>query len=220
MLNFRLLAISNAPKAPSLPKEGVGGWLNNSTDSYVTEEFRRFADAGIRAFQLRQKSWTDRTRFYATQLLVDLAYRYGSHIIINERADIAAMTGAAGVHLPEAGLAVPDARQIFPAGLIGVSCHSLTAALSAETDGADYILFGPVYDTESKRAFGQPKGIEALREVCEQITLPVFAVGGITPKRAEECRAAGAHGVSVIGALQTRDLNSIVKEFYNSLGGL
>ena len=209
MLDFRLLAISNNNDVSE--ERGV---------AYVVEEFRRFADAGIRAYQLREKSWTDRMRFHTAQSLVALARSYDSHVIINDRADIAAMTGATGVHLPEAGLTVPDARHILPTRLIGVSCHSLNAALNAEITGADYILFGPIYDTESKRAFGPPRGIEALREVCERVAISVFAIGGVTPRRAEECRVAGAHGVAVIGALQADDLDHIVKEFHNSLGGL
>ncbi|HWF43911.1 MAG TPA: thiamine phosphate synthase [Candidatus Kapabacteria bacterium] len=209
MLDFRLFAIGS-----SLP-------CVDESPALAVEQFHRYADAGIRAYQLRQKIWTDRMRFNTAQQLVASSARYNARIFVNERADIAIMADAAGVHLPETGINISCAKRIAPNKLAGISCHSIIAARKAEEDGADYIFFGPIFDTESKRAFGLPLGLNALREVCKEISVPVFAIGGITSDRAAECRAIGVHGVAVIGALaDAKSLSNIVKEFQNALGEL
>jgi thiamine-phosphate pyrophosphorylase len=105
--------------------------------------------------------------------------------------------------------------------VVGKSCHSIVAAIAAERDGADYILFGPVYETESKKAFGAPLGVGMLRDICASLRIPVFAVGGITATRAAECRSVGAHGVAVISALApSQHLPAAFREFELALGSL
>ncbi|MFN8548275.1 MAG: thiamine phosphate synthase [Candidatus Eisenbacteria bacterium] len=107
-----------------------------------------------------------------------------------------------GVHLPEDGIATAEARSILgPSALIGRSTHGIDAARRAEEEGADFVTFGPIYDTESKRRYGPPQGIDRLRDLCRAIALPVFALGGIDASRVRECRTAGAHGVAAIGAI-------------------
>ncbi len=107
-----------------------------------------------------------------------------------------------GVHLPEDGVRVDEARAALgPSALIGRSVHSVDAAREAEHAGADFLCFGPVYDTESKRKYGPPVGLARLAEACAVVSIPVFALGGISLERTEECLAAGAHGVAVIGAV-------------------
>jgi thiamine-phosphate pyrophosphorylase len=85
--------------------------------------------------------------------------------------------------------------------LIGVSAHSVEEARAAQAEGADFVLFGPVYDTPSKRSYGPPQGVEALTRVATALTIPLFAIGGITPEQVGEVRAAGAQGVAVIRAI-------------------
>jgi thiamine-phosphate pyrophosphorylase len=93
-----------------------------------------------------------------------------------------------------------------PGQLVGVSTHSPAEALAAAREGADYVVFGPVYDTPSKREYGRPQGLPALAEACRQTPVPVLAVGGVTPERVGELRAAGAAGVAVIrGLLEAED---------------
>lgn len=121
---------------------------------------------------------------------------------MNDRADVAVAAGADGVHLPSAGLPPDVARRLVgPDRLVGVSTHSAAEAEAAERGGADFVLFGPVYDTPSKRPYGPPRGLEALAEVCRRLRIPVLAVGGVTAARVGELRAAGAAGVAVIRAL-------------------
>lgn len=123
-------------------------------------------------------------------------------ILVNDRADIAASLGI-GVHLPEEGLPTKAARRMVGStALVGRSIHSLDAAFYARDEGADYVIFGPVFDTPSKRVYGPPQGVEALRVVARGLgSFPVLAIGGITPERAGACIEAGAYGLAAIGAL-------------------
>jgi thiamine-phosphate pyrophosphorylase len=143
-------------------------------------------------------------------------------IIVNDRVDIALSERAGGVHLGESSLPVGDARRLVGLRnqgreegldfLVGVSCHSLEAATSAEGGGADYIFFGPVFTTPSKAAYGAPQGLARLAEICGSVSLPVLAIGGITLENATSCLAAGAAGIAAIRLFQdAQDLASLVK---------
>jgi thiamine-phosphate pyrophosphorylase len=86
--------------------------------------------------------------------------------------------------------------------LTGVSCHSLESAQADERSGADYIFFGPVFATPSKASFGPPQGTELLQQVCRTVSIPVLAIGGITPENAGSCCDAGAAGIAAIRLFQ------------------
>jgi len=88
--------------------------------------------------------------------------------------------------------------------LIGVSCHSLGSARAAEKGGADYVFFGPVFETPSKAAFGAPQGIERLREVCAALRIPVLAIGGVNAENLRDCIQAGAAGIAAIRLFQNQ----------------
>jgi thiamine-phosphate pyrophosphorylase len=101
---------------------------------------------------------------------------------------------------------------------VGASVHSLEEAIEAETEGADWLIFGPVYDTPSKRAYGSPQGLTALARVAKTVTIPVIAIGGITPERVREVREAGAQGVAVISAvLSAPSPGDAVRRFLDAL---
>ncbi len=178
--------------------------------------------AGLKAFQLREKDWPTRQLFETARRLKKITDSTQTKLFINDRVDLAAAVGAAGVHLTSASLPVAVVRKIAAAPkLIGVSTHSLAQAQQAEAAGADFILFGPVFDTPSKRQYGPPQGLGALEEITKSVRLPVFAVGGVTPQRAEWCRAAGAWGAAVISAIMAADnVREKVLEFGNALGSL
>jgi thiamine-phosphate diphosphorylase len=122
-------------------------------------------------------------------------------VLISSRCDIALATGAAGVNLPERDISVADARALLGQRTIGRSVHSMEAAIDAQQDGADFVIFGPVWASES-HAESVPTGIEALAEVARELRIPVLAIGGVTEEHIAECHAAGAAGYAAIRLFQ------------------
>jgi thiamine-phosphate pyrophosphorylase len=122
-------------------------------------------------------------------------------VLINSRCDVALATLAAGVNLPERDILVSEARKLLGGRLIGRSVHSLEAALIAEGDGADFVIFGPVWPSESHPE-SEPTGVEALSRVAQALRVPVLAIGGVTEERIAECHAAGAAGFAAIRLFQ------------------
>ena len=158
--------------------------------------------AGVRMVQLREKSLPDRDLLAVARRLRALTARFDACLLINGRPDIARLADADGVHLPQAGLPVAVVRgQLGRTAVIGVSCHSAAEVVVAADAGADFVVFGPIYPTPSKAAYGPPPGIAALRAVLASATLPIFALGGIDPSRLVEVAATGVHGVAAIRAL-------------------
>ena len=177
-------------------------------------------DAGLRAVQLREKDLPVRDMLALARELRETTRRHGARLVVNDRADVALVAGADGVQRTHTSLPVADLRAMAPAGfLIGASTHSPAEARQAVAEGADFVVFGPVYDTPSKRAFGPPQGLGALEAVARAVSRPVIAVGGITPECAGEVLAAGAAGVAVIrgiyGAPRPADAT---KAFLDALG--
>jgi thiamine-phosphate diphosphorylase len=122
-------------------------------------------------------------------------------VLISSRCDIALAAGAAGVNLPERDIAVGDARALLGHRLIGRSVHSLQDAMEAEQDGADFVIFGPVWASES-HADSVPAGVVALTEVARALRIAVVAIGGVTEEHIAECHAAGAAGYAAIRLFQ------------------
>ncbi|HEY3378015.1 MAG TPA: thiamine phosphate synthase [Armatimonadota bacterium] len=180
------------------------------------------AHAGIKAVQLREKDLTPRELYALAEEARGVLTPYGAQLLLNDRADVACAAQAAGVHLTTTSLTPAAARCALHAGsLVGVSTHTLAEARFAETFGADFITFGPVFYTASKAPYGVPRGLDALREVCAAVTIPVFALGGVTPERIPACLDAGAHGVAAISALlDVPDIAAAVGAFADALGGL
>src|SRR5206468_11128953 len=126
-------------------------------------------------------------------------------LVVNDRVDGALAVGADAVQRTSTSLRIEDIRAIADKRLrVGASVHSLPDALEAEVEGADWLVFGPVYDTPSKRMYGPPQGLEKLARVAAAVRLPVVAIGGVTPGRVRDVRAAGggggAGGVCVVAA--------------------
>ncbi len=118
-------------------------------------------------------------------------------VLVSGRADVALACGAAGVNLPEADIGVPDARRLLGEAIVGRSVHSVGGAVLAENEGADYLIFGPVWGTAT-HPDAPARGLRALADVVHAVRIPVIAIGGVDQERARECVAAGAAGFAAI----------------------
>jgi len=124
-------------------------------------------------------------------------------VLVNDRLDVALASGADGVHLPAYGFPVRAVRRLAPPGfLIGVSTHTVEQAREADAEGADLLVFSPVFETTSKPG-GKPVGLAALAEVVRRVRAPVFALGGVGPGELRAVAATGAAGVAGISAFLT-----------------
>jgi thiamine-phosphate diphosphorylase len=118
-------------------------------------------------------------------------------VLVSSRCDVALASGAAGVNLPERDILVGEARRLLEHRMVGRSVHSIEAALTAEGDGADFVIFGPVW-TSTSHPDVEPVGVDALSDVARMLRIPVLAIGGVTEARIAECEAAGAAGYAAI----------------------
>ena len=117
-------------------------------------------------------------------------------VLVNSRPDIALLTGALGVHLPESGLDPRSVRQAFPGLLIGVSRHDRAGLEQADSQGADFAMVGPAFETPGKEA--RALGLARLKELLRGLRMPVLAVGGVAPNAVAALLACGASGVAAI----------------------
>lgn len=167
----------------------------------ITEVVEEACRYGIKALQLREKDLSGRRLFELAQQLRQVTARYDALLFINDRVDIALAAGADGVHCRETSLSPKTIRELSDDLIIGASVHSVQRAREACRASADFLMFGPVFHTPSKASYGQPQGINKLQKVSENVSCPVFAVGGITPKRGTQCFKAGAAGVAGISSI-------------------
>ena len=157
---------------------------------------------GARLFQLRWKRPGVADFFATATECARLAQVYGARLMINDRVDVALACGADGVHLGQSDLPLAAARRLLGARRwIGVSTHDVEQARVAAAGGADYVGFGPIFATSTKRTGYSPRGLEGLRQVRAAVTLPIVAIGGIDFDNAAEVIAVGADAVAMISAL-------------------
>lgn len=184
--------------------KGLYAIIDNSLLPSVSniEAARRVLAGGARILQLRGKGLSSKELLKEAREIRGVARQAGAIFIVNDRADIALISDADGVHLGQDDLPLPEARRILgKEKLIGVSTHSLEQAIEAEREGADYIGFGPVFGTTTKSDAEEAKGIHALREVKQTASIPIIAIGGINLQNLKYVIEAGADGIAVISAI-------------------
>ena len=184
----------------------------------VEEMVKTALDSGARWIQYREKEKTRREIYREALKLRDITQQFRALFIVNDHIDIALAVDADGVHLGQDDLPLREARKIVGDRIIGISTHSLSEAMDAAEGGADYIGFGPVFPTATKDA-GMPKGVEMLREIKRQVSMPVVAIGGITVENLPEVLASGADAVAAASAILRGDISENVRSFMKVLGG-
>ncbi len=187
-----------------------------------SEEFARllaFVRAAVAArvslIQFREKQLRPRVLYQLTARAAEITSGSQTRLLVNDRADIARAAGADGVHLTTQSLPTQIIRQTFGTDfLIGVSTHTLTETRAAHDDGADFAVFGPIFDTPSKRAFGPPLGLDALRAAAHALVpFPLIAIGGITLDNAAAVLRAGASGIAAIRLFaEAKNLQQVVEK--------
>lgn len=159
-------------------------------------------DGGARLIQYREKKSTRSQMYEAAKRLREITASHHVTLIINDEIDLALAVHADGVHLGQDDLPLWVARKVLgEKAIVGISTHSLQQAIQAESDGADYIGFGPIFETGTKTSSNRPTGIEQIFEVKRQVKIPLYAIGGIGLSHVAPILAAGAEGVAVISAL-------------------
>ena len=172
--------------------------IDPSGGHHPIELARVMLGAGARILQLRLKDTPARDFAAAAVVIAPLCREAGAIFIVNDRADIAMLSGADGVHLGQDDLPLAAARRLMGAPkVIGISTHSVEQAREAEAGGADYIGFGPMYPGGLKQT-RDAQGLENLRAVRAAVKIPVVAIGGITEERMGEVLAAGANAAAII----------------------
>jgi len=186
-INFRLYVVTDRHEAVGRDLEAI---------------VAAAAQGGAGAIQLREKDLSARDLYALGARLQTALTPYGVPLLINDRLDVALALDAAGVHLAGHSLPTAAARRVLGTGkLLGVSTHSVEEARCAAEDGADFIVFGPVFTTPSKVAYGPPQGLQHLTAVVRAVHIPVLAIGGIDHTNLPQVMQAGAYGVAMIRAV-------------------
>jgi thiamine-phosphate pyrophosphorylase len=171
---------------------------------YVTDrrggDVARFAERavqnGVEMIQVREKDLSARDLLNLVCRIRDIARGSATRVLVNDRLDVAMAAGIDGIHLPGNGLPAERVRGLVQ--VLGVSVHSAEAAIAAEKARADFIVFGPIFDTPGK----SPVGLDALRHIAAQVQIPVLAIGGIDENNAAKVLEAGAAGFAAIRMFQ------------------
>lgn len=171
--------------------------------------------AGVRWFQYRDKQGSSRRLFEASSSLMPVIRAAGGWLIVNDRADVARLAGADGVHLGQDDLPPESARRVLrPSQVVGCSTHNLDQLRRLDSSTADYLAFGPVFATGSKANPDPVVGLDGLARAREATSKPLVAIGGITTENASGVIDSGADAVAVIaGLLNAPDLGARAREF-------
>lgn len=160
---------------------------------------------GATIVQYREKHASTRQMIEEALELRDLTRRAGVPLTVNDRVDVALAVDADGVHVGQDDMPVALARRLIGNKLLGVSVHSLSEALQAVRDGADYLGVGPIFATTTKPDAGPPIGLDGLRAIRQHVSIPIVAIGGINQDNAADVVRAGVDGIAVVSAVVAAD---------------
>lgn len=162
--------------------------------------------------QLREKGTPTSELIEIAEKVVQLPHESHQKMILNDRLDVALACGFDGVHLGGTSFPVGAVRGRVPAGfIVGASIHHLDEAVTAEREGANYVIFGPIFATPSKLKYGPPQGVQRLHAVASLLSIPVLAIGGISLANYQDCLKAGAEGIAAISLFQSsRSIRKVV----------
>jgi len=155
---------------------------------------------GTLAVQVREKDLGPRDIVALSRAAVECLAPWGVPVLVNDRFDLAKASGAAGVHLSSSGLDPAEVRGAYD-GIVAVSTHSAAELSRLHPANVDFAAFGPIFDTPSKRPYGPPLGVEALRHAVRVSGVPVVALGGIRLDNAGLLSGSGAAGIATISAV-------------------
>ena len=183
---------------------------NDDNDKDIADDIIKLGQTAIDSktslFQLRNKNISGNDFYYIAMKLIKFFNLYSNKenkpiLIVNDRADIADIVGADGVHIGDDDLPLSYIKKIYPQLIAGVSVKNIDEAKKAEAEGADYIGAGSVFETSSKSDAGKPIGVDILAKICNSVKIPVIAIGGITLDNIEKVIETGVKGIAVIGAV-------------------
>lgn len=185
----------------------------------VIPTVRLALEAGVRIVQLRDKEASTRQLLREAKQLRALCESYSAVFVVNDRVDVALVSGAHGVHLGQDDMQADEAREILgPDVIIGVSVRTVKEAIEASATGADYIAANMVFSTATKTDIEEPLGIEMVKELSRASRLPLVAIGGIKPENAGLMIKAGCAGVAVVSAIMNaEDPGMEVRRFLEAL---
>lgn len=172
----------------------------------LVDAVRLALQGGVRAIQVREKDLPVRELLALCRELRGLTREFGAGLFVNDRVDVAVDVEADGVHLGHQSMPAAAVRNIVGRNMmIGASTHTVDEARKAEAEGADFVTFGPIYETPSKARYGAPIGLDALRDARRAVDIPIFALGGIKGNNIGHVLWAGAFGVAMISAIFTAE---------------
>ena len=183
----------------------------------LPEVLREAGQAGVKLAQYRNKTGSMRHGYEVARILREIAKEWGMMFFVNDRCDLAMAVEADGVHLGQTDLPLALARKVVGHDmLIGASTHNTEQVQKATEEGADYLGFGPIFPTDTKLNHDPVVGIQGMKRIRGLTSLPVFAIGGITPEFVTELCQAGANGVAVAsGILAAGDRQEAFTQFLN-----
>ena len=183
----------------------------SSGDAFL-KKIQAALKGGVRLVQLRENLCA-RELLELAKSVRELTESFGARLIINDRADIALLSGADGVHLTSKSYSATYARELLGKdGIIGVSTHSIDEAKAAEAASADFITFGPVFHTPSKTGYGEPLGVDELKKTVRSISIPVYGLGGINKGNLRQVLKTGANAALIGAILNSPDIEASARE--------